>query len=80
MRSPGKPPHFHADTRRSDQFRGHHRTLREWHARFRVRQMLFDPFQMAAVSQTLARERMPIEEYAHDGAEFDGGDLATCST
>ena len=25
--------------------------------------MLFDPFQMAAVSQRLARERLPIEEY-----------------
>ena len=39
------------------------RTLRDWHARFRMRQVLFDPYQMAAVAQRLARERMPIEEY-----------------
>ena len=39
------------------------KTLREWHARFRLRQVLFDPYQMAAVAQRLARERMPIEEY-----------------
>ena len=39
------------------------RTLREWHARFRLRQVLFDPYQMAAVAQRLARERIPIEEY-----------------
>ena len=38
-------------------------TLREWRARFRLRQVLFDPYQMAAVAQRLARERMPIEEY-----------------
>ena len=39
------------------------RTLRDWHAQFRMRQVLFDPYQMAAVAQRLARERMPIEEY-----------------
>jgi phage terminase large subunit-like protein len=40
------------------------RTLREWRERFRLRQCLFDPFQMAAVAQRLARERLPIEEFA----------------
>jgi phage terminase large subunit-like protein len=40
------------------------RTLREWHARFHVRKILFDPFQMAAVSQQLAGEGLPIEEYS----------------
>ena len=39
------------------------KTLREWHARFRIRQILFDPYQMAAVAQRLARERLPVEEY-----------------
>jgi hypothetical protein len=39
------------------------KTLREWREHFRMRQVLFDPFQMAAVSQRLARERLPIEEY-----------------
>ena len=39
------------------------KTLREWQARFRIRQIWFDPYQMAAVSQRLARERLPIEEY-----------------
>jgi phage terminase large subunit-like protein len=39
------------------------KTLREWHERFRLRQVLFDPFQMAAVAQRLAGEGIPIEEY-----------------
>jgi phage terminase large subunit-like protein len=39
------------------------RTLREWHGRFRLRQVLFDPFQMASVAQRLAGEGIPIEEY-----------------
>jgi hypothetical protein len=39
------------------------KTLRDWRERFRLRQVLFDPYQMAAVSQRLARERIPIEEY-----------------
>ena len=39
------------------------KTLREWHERFRMRQVLFDPFQMAAVAQRLAGEGIPVEEY-----------------
>jgi hypothetical protein len=39
------------------------RTLREWHGRFRLRQVLFDPFQMASVAQRLAGEGIAIEEY-----------------
>jgi phage terminase large subunit-like protein len=38
-------------------------TLREWHERFRLQQVLFDPYQMAAVSQRLAGEGIPVEEY-----------------
>ena len=52
--TPGDPIDFEATVEK---------TLREWHARFRLRQVLFDPYQMAAVAQRLARERMPIEEY-----------------
>jgi len=52
--TPGDPIDFEATIER---------TLREWRERFRLRQVLFDPFQMAAVSQRLARERIPIEEY-----------------
>ena len=52
--TPGDPIDFEATIER---------TLREWHARFRLRQVLFDPYQMAAVAQRLARERIPIEEY-----------------
>jgi len=29
-----------------------------------LQQVLFDPFQLASVMQRLARERMPVEEYA----------------
>ena len=39
------------------------RTLLEWRQRFVLRQVLFDPFQMAAVSQRLAKAHVPIEEY-----------------
>ena len=39
------------------------KTLREWHAHFRLRQVLFDPYQMAAVAQRLAQARIPVEEY-----------------
>jgi phage terminase large subunit-like protein len=38
-------------------------TLRQWHERFRLQQVLFDPFQMASVAQRLAGEGIPIEEY-----------------
>ena len=52
--TPGDPIDFEATVEQ---------TLRDWHARFRIRQILFDLYQMAAVSQRLARERLPIEEY-----------------
>jgi phage terminase large subunit-like protein len=52
--SPGDPIDFEATIER---------TLREWHERFLVRQILFDPYQMAAVAQRLAAEGLPIEEY-----------------
>ena len=35
----------------------------DWRQRFVLRQVLFDPFQMAAVSQRLAKAHVPIEEY-----------------
>jgi hypothetical protein len=38
-------------------------TLRDLHKRFRVRQILFDPWQMQATAQRLARDRLPIEEF-----------------
>jgi phage terminase large subunit-like protein len=52
--TPGDPINFEATIER---------TLREWHERFRLQQVLFDPYQMAAVSQRLAGEGIPIEEY-----------------
>ena len=52
--TPGDPIDFEATIEK---------TLREWHERFRLRQVLFDPFQMAAVAQRLAGEGIPIEEY-----------------
>ena len=39
------------------------RTLLEWRKRFVLRQVLFDPFQMASTAQRLAKAGMPIEEY-----------------
>jgi phage terminase large subunit-like protein len=51
--TPGDPINFEATIER---------TLRDWYARFRMQQVLFDPYQMAAVSQRLAQERIPIED------------------
>src|SRR5262249_12989635 len=51
---PGDPIDFEATVER---------TLKEWHRGYRVRQVLFDPFQMASVSQRLAKAGLPIEEY-----------------
>lgn len=38
-------------------------TLRELHKRFRIRQILFDPWQMQSTAQRLTRDRLPIEEF-----------------
>ena len=38
-------------------------TLREWHRRFNVRAILYDPYQMAASSQRLLREGLRMQEY-----------------
>ena len=39
------------------------RTLLDWRQRFVLRQVLFDPFQMASTAQRLAKADVPIEEY-----------------
>ena len=39
-------------------------TLIELHARFRVRQVLYDPFQMQATAQRLLKRGIPMAEYA----------------
>ena len=38
-------------------------TILDWRQRYVLRQVLFDPFQMAAVSQRLAKAHVPIEEF-----------------
>jgi phage terminase large subunit-like protein len=38
-------------------------TLLDWRKRFLVRKVLFDPFQLVAVAQRLAKAHVPIEEY-----------------
>lgn len=38
-------------------------TLLDWHHRFQVRSILYDPFQMAASSQRLDRRGLPMQEY-----------------
>ena len=52
--APGDPINFEATVEA---------TIIDWRRRFVVRQVLFDPFQMAAVSQRLAKAHVPIEEY-----------------
>jgi phage terminase large subunit-like protein len=39
-------------------------TLLDWAKRYRVKEVLFDPFQLIAVSQRLAKARIPVEEFA----------------
>jgi phage terminase large subunit-like protein len=39
-------------------------TLLDWRRRYILRQVWFDPYQMAATAQRLAKARIPIEEYA----------------
>jgi phage terminase large subunit-like protein len=38
-------------------------TLLDWHKRYRVRQVLADPYQMVGSLQRLARSGLPVEEY-----------------
>ena len=52
--TPGDPIDFEATVER---------TILDWRQRYLVRQVLFDPFQMAAVSQRLAKALVPIEEF-----------------
>ena len=52
--TPGDPIDFEATVER---------TILDWRQRYILRQVLFDPFQMAAVSQRLAKAFVPIEEF-----------------
>jgi phage terminase large subunit-like protein len=38
-------------------------TLREWRQRFRLRLVRYDPYQLQAVAQRLAREGVPLQEW-----------------
>ena len=39
------------------------RTLLDWSDRYQIKAIAFDPYQMVASSQRLARERLPMQEY-----------------
>lgn len=39
------------------------KTLRDWCRRYRVKQIMFDPFQMQAVAQRLIKDRLPMQEF-----------------
>ena len=39
-------------------------TLREWHRRFNLRAIWYDPYQMASSSQRLRREGLPMQEFS----------------
>ena len=68
--APGDPINFEATVEA---------TLLEWRRRFVLRQVLFDPYQMQATAQRLAKAHVPIEEFpqtvpnltAATGALFD---------
>jgi phage terminase large subunit-like protein len=40
------------------------RTLREWHDRYKLRAVLYDPYQMHAVAGRLQRAGLPMQEFA----------------
>ena len=40
------------------------RTLLDWRQRYIMRQVLFDPFQMASTAQRLTKMHLPVEEFA----------------
>ena len=52
--TPGDPIDFEATVER---------TILDWRQRYVLRQVLFDPFQMASTTQRLAKASVPIEEY-----------------
>jgi hypothetical protein len=52
---PGRPIDFATEVEQ---------TLREWSRRFKIRAVWYDPYQMAASSQRLRREGVPMQEYA----------------
>jgi hypothetical protein len=52
--TPGDPIDFEATVER---------TILDWRKRYYVRNVLFDPYQMAAVAQRLVKAFVPIEEY-----------------
>lgn len=52
--SPDDPIDFAADVEQ---------TLRDWHHRFRLRSVQYDPYQMAASSQRLRLQGLPMQEY-----------------
>jgi phage terminase large subunit-like protein len=39
------------------------RTLRDWHDRFLLRSIYYDPYQMQAVAQRLAQQHLPMKEF-----------------
>ena len=52
--APGDPINFEVTVEK---------TLREWHRRFHLQKILFDPYQLASTMQRLAAEGLPVEEY-----------------
>jgi len=59
--SPDRPIDFAVDVEQ---------TLREWHRRFNVRAIWYDPYQMASSSQRLRREGLPMQEFPQTGSNL----------
>ena len=49
-------------------------TIIDWRKRFVLRAIWYDPYQMQASAQRLAKAGMPIEEYPQTRPQLDGGD------
>jgi phage terminase large subunit-like protein len=58
---PDRPINFDAEVEQ---------TIREWNRRFRIRAVWYDPYQMAASSQRLRREGVPMQEYAQSASNL----------
>ena len=53
-------------------------TVRMLTQRYRVVQVLFDPWQMQAIAQQLKREKVPIEEVPANAGKSDGEQRRIC--
>jgi len=63
VRTPRTSPHLHATPGNPIQLEIVEQTLLDWHRRYRLRKVLFDPMQMESMAQRLSASGVPIERF-----------------